>query len=200
MAVLVVAAGLLTCAPKAWADTAAAEPVADSPEVDQIVVTATASQATVVAPVRSALTATEPQAIITRKFMEESAPRVGDFSTIAAFAPSMIATPQPNGPGLSDGGKISMRGFGDGQFSITYDGIAWGDSNGPSHHGTGFFPNSTIGGVIIDRGPGGATDLGPSNFGGSVNLISLPLENTRSLTQVLTAGSFNTYQAVTTLQ
>jgi iron complex outermembrane receptor protein len=204
MMALTVAAGLLAFAPNARADTAAADaaaaPIADAPEVDQIVVSATASKATAVAPVRSSLTATEPQAIITRKFMEEAAPRVGDFSTIAAYAPSMVATPQPNGPGLSDGGKISLRGFSDGNYNITYDGIAWGDTNGPSHHGTAFFPNSTIGGVIIDRGPGGATDLGPANFGGSVNLISLPLEKEHSLTQVLTSASFNTFQAVTTLQ
>jgi iron complex outermembrane receptor protein len=201
---LAIAAGLLaspSLARAADAAVATTAPAADAPEVEQIVVSATPSQAaTIVAPVRGALTATEPQAIITRKFIEEAAPRVGDFSTIAAYAPSMVATPQPNGAGLSDGGKISLRGFSDGNYNITYDGIAWGDTNGPSHHGTAFFPNSTIGGVIIDRGPGGATDLGPANFGGSVNLISLPLEANRSLTQVLTGGSFNTVQEVTTLQ
>ena len=197
---LILAAELFVPAQHALAATASAAPAADAPEVDQIVVTASTNPATIVAPVRSALTATEPEAIITRKFIEEAAPRVGDFSTIAVYAPSMVATPQANGPGLSDGGKIALRGFSDGNYNITFDGIAWGDTNGPSHHGTAFFPNSTIGGVIIERGPGGATDLGPANFGGSVNLISLPLETTRGLSQVVTFGSFNTNQEVTTVQ
>ncbi len=173
----------------------------DEQEVEAVVVTASQyNPAVASAPVRGVLTETEPEAVITRKFIEEASPRVGDFSTIAVLAPSMVSTPQPNGPGLADGGKISMRGFSDGNFVITYDDIAWGDTNGPSHHGTAFFPNSTIGGVIIDRGPGRAGDFGPANFGGSVNLKSLPLEDTLALTQVLTNGSWNTWQAVTTVQ
>ena len=178
----------------------AADLPAQEREVDQVVVSAPRNQVTQVAPVRGALNETEPEAIITRKFIEEQAPRVGDFSTIAVFAPSMVSKPNPNGPGLSDGGKITMRGFSDGQYNITYDGVAWGDTNGPSHHGTAFFPSSTIGGIIIDRGPGNATDLGQANFGGQINLISLPLEQTHSLTVVGTAGSWDTYQGVVTLQ
>ena len=195
-AALIIGAGLWLSASSALA----AQAPGDEQETDQIVVTAKVSKVTTVAPVSSSLAATEPTAIITRKFMEEDAPRVGDFSTIAVFAPSMVSTPDANGAGASDGGKIAMRGFADGNYNITYDGIAWGDTNGPSHHGTAFFPNSTIGGVIIDRGPGGATDLGPANFGGSVNLLSLPLEARPSIAQVLTVGSFDTDQAVTTVQ
>jgi iron complex outermembrane receptor protein len=183
------------------AATAAVSPPKDEQEVEAVVVTGKVTSAAVAAaPARGVLTETEPEAVITRKFIEEEAPRVGDFSTIATYAPSMVATPQPNGPGLSDGGKISLRGFSDGQYNITYDGVAWGDTNGPSHHGTAFFPNSTIGGIIIDRGPGRADDMGPANFGGQVNLQSLPLTNDHSATQVITGGSFNTWQFVTTLQ
>jgi iron complex outermembrane receptor protein len=196
VSVLAMAAGLGASAQAG----AAAAPPRDELEVEQVVVTAPPSQVTSVAPVRGALNETEPQAIITRKFIEEAAPRVGDFSTIAVFAPSMVAKPNPNGPGLSDGGKITMRGFSDGQYNVTYDGIAWGDTNGPSHHATAFFPASTIGGIIIDRGPGNATDLGQANFGGQINLISLPFEEQRALGVVATAGSFNTYQGVLTLQ
>jgi iron complex outermembrane receptor protein len=205
MIALALAAGLWALpAARAFAADAAVS-AADAPkeeqEVDAVVVTGKVSNPAVAAsPARGVLNETEPEAVITRKFIEEAAPRVGDFSTIAALAPSMVATPQANGPGLSDGGKIALRGFGDGQFNITFDGIAWNDTNGPSHHGTAFFPNSTIGGVIIDRGPGRASDFGPANFGGSVNLQSLALENTPSFGQVITGGSFNTWQFVTTLQ
>ncbi|HZZ33767.1 MAG TPA: TonB-dependent receptor [Phenylobacterium sp.] len=168
--------------------------------MEQVVVTAPPSPVTAVAPMRAALSETEPEAIITRKFIEEAAPRVGDFSTIAVMAPSMVSKPNPNGSGLSDGGKITMRGFADGQYNVTYDGIAWADTNGPSHHGTAFFPSSTIGGVIVDRGPGNATDLGQANFGGQINLISLPFEQTKSFTAVATTASYNTNQGVLTAQ
>jgi iron complex outermembrane receptor protein len=83
---------------------------------------------------------------------------------------------------------------------VTYDGIAWGDTNGPSHHSNSFFPSSVIGGVVIDRGPGRADDFGQANFGGSVNLFSLPLENQAGFQQTLTAASYGTYQGVTTIE
>lgn len=176
-----------------------APPPVDAPEVQQIVVTAAKGKAAEVAPVKSNLKTGEPQAVITRKFIEEAAPRVGDYTTTAILAPSMTTTPNPNGSGATDGAKISLRGFADGQFNVTYDGIAWGDTNGPSHHSNSFFPSSVIGGVVIDRGPGRASDLGQANFGGSVNLFSLPFEDHLGFRQTATIGSFGTRQAVTTL-
>ena len=171
----------------------------DEKEVSSVVVTASGGRAAYVAPVTSSLAATEPTAVITRKFIEESAPRVGDFTTTAALAVSMVASPNPNGPGATDGAKITLRGFKDGEFNITYDDIAWGDTNGPSHHANSFFPSSTIGGVVINRGPGSALDLGQANFGGQVNLYSLPLEDRFTIRQTATVGTWNTLQAVTTI-
>lgn len=178
------------------ADAPAIEP---EREVDAVVVTALKGKAADVAPVSSSLTATQPQALITRKFIEESAPRVGDFTTTTILAPSMATTPNSNGSGATDGAKITLRGFQDGEFNITYDGVAWGDTNGPSHHSNSFFPSSTIGGIVIDRGPGRAGDFGQANFGGSLNLFSLPFEDKPVFRQTLTTGSFQTVQAVTTL-
>jgi iron complex outermembrane receptor protein len=168
-------------------------------EVTAIVVSAPKGKAADIAPVKSSLLATEPEALITRKEIEEVAPRVGDYTTTAVLAPSMASTPNPNGPGSTDGAKLSLRGFADGTFNVTYDGIAWGDANGPTHHANSFFPSSTIGAVIIDRGPGAATDLGQANFGGQVNLYSLPFEDKFGMRQTATTASFNTWQSVTTV-
>ena len=176
-----------------------APPTEDAPEVQEVIVRAMPGKAANVAPVHSSLQATEPQAVITRKDIEEVAPRVGDYTTTAILAPSMATTPNPNGPGATDGAKITMRGFQDGEFNVTYDGIAWGDTNGPSHHSNSFFPSSVIGGVVIDRGPGQASDFGQANFGGSVNLFSLPFEDRSGFRQTLTVASFDTYQAVSTI-
>ncbi|MBS0296430.1 MAG: TonB-dependent receptor [Proteobacteria bacterium] len=171
----------------------------DAPEVREVIITAPRGQAAEAAPVKGSLTAKEPEAVITRQFIEEVAPRVGDFTTTAMLAPSMAGVPNANGPGATDGAKITMRGFADGEFNITYDGIAWGDTNGPSHHANSFFPSSVIGGVVIDRGPGTALDMGQASFGGSLNLYSLPLEDHLGLRQTATVGSWGTLQSVTTL-
>ena len=48
-------------------------------EVTAIIITAPKGQAADVAPVKSSLMATEPQALISRKEIEEVAPRVGDY-------------------------------------------------------------------------------------------------------------------------
>ena len=190
---------LAASACQAFAADAPAANARPEVEVKEVVVTATVGRAADAAPVKSSLKATEPQAVITRKFIEETAPRVGDYTTTAILAPSMSTIPNSNGPGATDGAKITLRGFQDGEFNVTYDGIAWGDTNGPSHHSNSFFPSSVIGGVVIDRGPGRASDLGQANFGGSVNLFSLPFEDQRTFRQTLTAGSFGTGQAVTTI-
>lgn len=182
-------------------DTANSAPVQTTPEteVQEIVVRAPKTQAASVAPVASSLKADEPQAVITRRFIEESAPRVGDYTTSAILAPSLATSSNPNGPGSTDGSKLTLRGFTDGNYNTTYDGVAWGDTNGPTHHANSFFPNNTIGGITVDRGPGDATALGQANFGGSVNLFSLPFETHFHGYQTLTGGSFGTYQAVTTV-
>jgi iron complex outermembrane recepter protein len=96
-----------------------------------------------------------------------------------------------NGPGLGDT-KTFFRGFKDGQYSMTYDGIPFNDTNDPTHHSWVFFPAQTIGSTVFERGPGSAAAIGPSTFGGSVNLISSSLVSDRLLNGTVSFGSFNT--------
>lgn len=127
--------------------------------------------AAAVAPTQANLSATEPQSFISREFIEQSTPPNGNFNTITGIAPSVATTPAVNGPGLADQ-KMSMRGFADGEYNVTFDGIPFGDSNGPTHHSTSYFPSSVIGGMVIERGPGNASNIGYSTYGGSVNILS----------------------------
>ena len=120
-----------------------------------------------------------------------------DYNQILNLAPSMSST-SFNGPGLGEA-KTVLRGFKDGEYNITYDGIPWGDANGPTHHSTSFFPSSTIGAVVIDRGPGSAGQMGVANFGGSVNLFSPEDSHDRGGTQAISYGSWGTAEAVTKL-
>jgi iron complex outermembrane receptor protein len=192
----------------AWAADAAAAaadagPVHIDPEkpdfgrqVEEFVVTGAAA-ATTVAPVKSSLAATEPQSIIDRKAIDQFIPATADYTQIVNLAPSVSGT-SFNGPGLGEA-KTVIRGFKDGEYNITYDGIPWGDANGPTHHSTSFFPSSTIGAVVVDRGPGQASQLGVASFGGSVNLFSPEVSDERGGSQSLTGGSWNTYESVTKL-
>ncbi|MGZ3276010.1 MAG: TonB-dependent receptor, partial [Caulobacteraceae bacterium] len=165
--------------------------------VQEVVVTS-ANPAVKAAPVKANLTETEPQSIINRDAIEQFVPQTADYTQIANLTPSVTGGVGQNGPGLSES-KSTLRGFTDGNYNITYDGIPWGDANGPTHHSTSFFPASTIGGVIVDRGPGKANDIGPATFGGSINLFSPEVSHTMGGSETLTGGSFSTWQSVTKL-
>lgn len=52
----------------------------------------------------------------------------------------------------------SIRGFQDGYFNVTFDGIRWGDSNDFTHHSTSYFMPQNTGSVVVDRGPGTAAE------------------------------------------
>ena len=149
------------------------------------------------APIKSSLLATQPVSIITKEFIEEAIPQTADFSPLAQIAPSMSGT-NKNGPGFAES-KTVLRGFQDGEYNMTYDGIPFGDTNNPTHHSTSYFPASTIGSLAVDRGPGNAGQLGQANFGGSINMFSPEIGDKIGFSQSATYGSFNSKNFVTTV-
>lgn len=159
----------------AWAaaDTGAGAPdTAQHSEIaegSEIVVTATLANE--IAPVTSSLQTTQPQAIVSRSFIEDSLPATADFNQLALITPSFSSTGGDGGMGISES-KGTLRGFQDGEYNITYDGVPFGDTNDPTHHSNTFFPSNTVETVVVDRGPGNAASLGQATFGGSVNLFS----------------------------
>ena len=146
--------------------------------------------ASAVAPTQVSLQATQPQSIITREFIDLSVAPTAEYGSLVNIAPSMSGT-STNGPGLSET-KSTLRGFKDDQYNITFDGIPWGDTNNPAHHSTSFFPASVIGGVTIERGPGKASDVGYSTFGGSVNLFSKKPAQDQGFSVFTSQGTWNT--------
>ncbi|MBY0574491.1 MAG: TonB-dependent receptor [Undibacterium sp.] len=146
------------------------------------------------APVVSSLKATQPQSIITATFIEQAVTPLADFNAVARIAPSVGSGVSANGPGLAET-KVTLRGFQDGEYNITYDGIPFGDTNNPTHHSTSYFPARIIGGMVIERGPGNASNLGQATFGGSINLFSKELSSDFNFSPYATFGSFNTKMA-----
>ncbi len=146
--------------------------------------------ASAIAPTQASLQATQPQSIITREFIDLSAAPTSDYANIVMVAPSLSGS-SANGPGLSET-KITMRGFTDDQYNITFDGIPWGDSNNPAHHSTAFFPASAIGGAVVERGPGNASNVGYATFGGSINLFSKKPSSEQVTSVFSSFGTWNT--------
>lgn len=156
---------------------------------DKVVITG--SSAANRAPVQASLKATQPQSIITATFIEQAVTPLADFNAVARIAPSVGGGVSANGPGLAET-KVTLRGFQDGEYNMTYDGIPFGDTNNPTHHSTSYFPARIIGGMVIERGPGNASNLGQATFGGSINLFSKELSPDFHFTPYATFGSWNT--------
>ncbi len=167
-------------------------------KVEQIVITATTGAyrpgekgASALAPTQSSLSATQPQSIITREFIESSVAPTAEYSRVVNVAPSMSGD-SANGPGLSET-KTVMRGFSDDQYNITFDGIPWGDTNNPAHHSTSFFPASVLGAAVVERGPGNASNIGYATFGGSINLFSKQPQDMREASVFTSLGTWRTF-------
>jgi len=168
-------------------------------EANNVVVTAERSPAAAAAPAKASLDETQPEAIISHRYIEQATPETGGWASVVSIAPSVSVGATSNGGGIGDYQTPSMRGFQDGEFNVTYDGIAFGDTNDPTHHSADYFPTSTIGSVVIDRGPGAAGDMGQANFGGALHFFSPQVSDTFGVVQKLTYGSFKTWASVTTL-
>ena len=157
--------------------------------IETVVVTGTAFDPET-APAKARLETMQPQTIISKSYIEDSVAEGADYTTILAIAPGLTGF-DVNGPGLSDGGvKNTMRGLPDGSYGITYDGIPFGDTNGPSHHSQSYFPGSTIGSIDVDRGPGNAGNMGASTYGGSINMFSEVLTSDAHAKVSASAGSW----------
>jgi len=175
----------------AFAAAAAAASDADKiTNADDIVVTGT--KVNKETPITSSVHTFEPQAIVSRSIIENSIAPTADYAQVLALTPGAALSPGTgNGVGLTDA-KVTLRGFQDGQYNITYDGIPFGDSNDPTHHSTSYFPNGTYERIIVDRGPGSATDLGQSSYGGNVHIISREAQDKFFVEGQGVYGSFNT--------
>jgi len=157
---------------------------------ETVTVSAALPAAAVAAPSQSSLTARSAQSLISAEYIQNYTSPISDYSQVLQMAPGTFSV-SSNGPGLGDT-KTFFRGFKDGQYSMTYDGIPFNDTNDPTHHSWAFFPAQTIGSTVFDRSPGSAATIGPSTYGGSVGLLSRSLNSDRVLNGTVSYGSFNT--------
>jgi iron complex outermembrane recepter protein len=139
---------------------------------------------------QSDLNAETSRSEIGSQFIREFTPPTTDYTEIIQIAPGTFSY-NSNGIGLGQG-TVFFRGFPDGDYDITWDGIPFEDTNTPTHHSWAFFPGVWIGSVDFDRSPGTASTIGPSTFGGSINLQSPEVPVEQSVLPAVSYGSFNT--------
>jgi iron complex outermembrane receptor protein len=170
----------------------AAEPAcaADgAPVVDTVEVVAAAVH---VSPSAPPVDQVQPTSTIQREFIQNNIIPLASFDDIVKFSPSVFDQ-SPNGPGLGKSETLSIRGFQDGQFNVTFDGIPFGDATDLHHTSSALFIAHDIGEAQVDRGPGTASTIGNATFGGSMNFnTKAPLER-YTVNPYATLGSFNTY-------
>src|ERR1700716_2143375 len=159
--------------------------------LDPVLVTAQALHGPQSAPSQGSLVATQPQSIVGADFILNNDAPAANYTDIIKFTPS-VWTVDPNGPGLMENLGTSIRGFQDGQFNVTLDGIPWFDPNDFTHHSTSYFMSVDLANVVVDRGPGNAGTFGNATFGGTVYMQSTEPKKTMGLTTLLSFGSFNT--------
>ncbi len=143
------------------------------------------------------INAVEPGSVISDKVIKDIVVPGGDYNETAKFTPNFNSQ-NPNGA-LGDS-KSSWRGFADGQFDVTYDGIPFGDENDPTHHSAAYFPAPLIGKVIVDRGPGEASTIGYAPFGGTLALFSRELSDKFGGEFGGSVGNNGTYTGFATMQ
>ncbi|HVW72478.1 MAG TPA: TonB-dependent receptor [Rhizomicrobium sp.] len=144
-----------------------------------------------IAPTATPLEALQPTSVITQDFITKNLPMTANYDEAIKFSPSVFDT-APNGPGLAESQNIPIRGFQDGQFNVTFDGIPIGDSNDFTHHTTSYFATHDVGQVNVDRGPGTASTIGNATFGGTVSTLSKAPTDQLGLNPYLMYGSYNT--------
>jgi iron complex outermembrane receptor protein len=143
------------------------------------------------APVQAELDITQPQSVINLDYISNHTAPTADYASIAAIAPSVTSI-STAGPGLGEAKQVTLRGFNDNQYNVTYDGIPFGDTNDFSHHTSSYFPAKMIGQVTVDRGPGGAGQIGEATFGGTMALRSKDARDEFSFIPTFSYGSYDT--------
>ena len=109
------------------ADASPPPPLTDNGIAEGSDILVTGTRANELAPVTASLKETQPASIISRSFIEDSLPASADFNDIALISPSVSNAGGENGVGLNES-KTTIRGFQDGEYNVTYDGVPFGDT------------------------------------------------------------------------
>jgi iron complex outermembrane recepter protein len=155
-----------------------------------VTVAESVSSAAATAPLGNTLEAPSARTEVSTEFIKNFMSPLADYAEYVNYAPGTFSL-NPNGIGLGQG-KTFFRGFQDGQYTMTFDGIPFEDTNTPTHHSWANFPSGWTAAVDFDRSAGLASDFGPTNFGGNIHLESPQLFPDPDILATASYGSWNT--------
>ncbi|WP_228119169.1 TonB-dependent receptor plug domain-containing protein [Gluconobacter oxydans] len=144
-----------------------------------------------IAPATVPLDITEPTSKTQSGFLSNNIIPLASIDDIIRFQPSVYSQ-NPNGPGMGKAEAMSLRGFQDGQYNMTFDGIPFGDASDLHHTTSSLFISHFLGEAQIDRGPGTGSTIGNATFGGTMGFMSKTPSAKRGVSLYGTYGSFNT--------
>ena len=186
-AIFLCAASVLALATPALAQTGASQtPAPSSTDITVI------GHALPLAPSSMPLDVTQPTSVVQSSFIANNIAPLASIDDIIKFQPS-VWSENPNGPGIGKAETIAIRGFQDGQYNVTFDGIPFGDSQDLHHTTSSLFIAHALQEAQIDRGPGSASTIGKATFGGTVGFLSKDPIDQFDIDAYGTAGSFNTF-------
>ncbi len=149
------------------------------------------ARATHIAPSSVPLDVVEPTSSVQAGFLKNNIVPLASIDDIIKFQPS-VWSQNPNGPGIGKAEEMTLRGFQDGQYNVTFDGIPFGDAS-DLHHTTGsLFIAHDLQTAVVDRGPGTGATIGKATFGGTIGFLSKDVPAVGGVELYGTAGSFNT--------
>jgi iron complex outermembrane receptor protein len=170
---------------------AAAQQAPAAEPAQEVVVVA---QAIRVSPSTTPVDVVQPTSVIEKEFIQNNIIPLASFDDIVKFAPS-VYDQSPNGPGLGKSETLSIRGFQDGQYNVTFDGIPFGDATDLHHTSSALFIAHDLAEAEVDRGPGGGATIGNATFGGTMAFRTKDPLNTLTVNPYGTYGSFDTQAA-----
>lgn len=188
--ILLCATSLLAMATPALAQTGASDATqpASAPPADITVI----GHALPLAPSSMPLDVMQPTSVIQSAFIANNIAPLASIDDVIKFQPS-VWTENPNGPGIGKAETMAIRGFQDGQYNVTFDGIPFGDSQDLHHTTSSLFIAHALQEAQIDRGPGSASTIGKATFGGTVGFLSKDPIDHFDVNLYGTAGTFNTF-------
>jgi iron complex outermembrane receptor protein len=162
---------------------------------DQAIETVTVlGKAIYVAPSATPMEVSQPTSVVQEGFIQNNIVPQSSFDDIVKFEPSVYDS-SPNGPGLGKSETLSLRGFQDGQYNVTFDGIPFGDTTDLHHTSSALFIAHDLAAAEVDRGPGGGATIGKATFGGTMGFRTKDPQTELSINPYATVGSFNTVAA-----
>jgi iron complex outermembrane receptor protein len=144
-----------------------------------------------ISPANVPLDVIQPTSTVPSGFIANNIIPLASYDDVIKFQTSVWAQ-NPNGPGIGKFETLTLRGFQDDQYNVTFDGLPFGDATDLHHTSSALFIAHDLQEAEVDRGPGNASTIGNATFGGTIGFRTKDGTPDAGINPYFTYGSFNT--------